>query len=108
MTASHHRTERLNVVNAARALNMSVPVLGERIQRGDVKTEYIAGYTFVAVDEVQRFSAALKEEARAAQAAESERAEQEQRERDGAFIVRQISELQELAEKYGYTPIDEA
>ena len=104
MNNSHHRTERLNVGNAARALNMSVRTLGERIQRGDVKTEYIAGYTFVPVDEIQRFSAALKEEARAAEVAEQEQAEQEQRENDGAHVVRLMQQAREIADRYGYDP----
>ena len=57
--------------------------------------------------EIDRFAAALEEEARAAEVAESERAAQEQRERDGAFIAREVAYLQDLAEKYGYTPITE-
>ena len=103
----HHRTERLNIINAARQLHMSVPALGERIQRGDVKTEYIAGYTFVPLDEVNRLSAAIKEERRVAEDAASEIAAQEQRERDGAHISRLMSEAQTLAAQHGWTPPDE-
>ena len=103
MSATHHRTERLNIINAANALRMSVPALGERIQRGDVQTEYIAGYTFIRLGEIDRFAAALAEEAREAQAAEDERRAEEQRERDGQHIVREIGHLRELAESYGFT-----
>ncbi len=107
MRTNPHRTERLNVVNAALQLGMSVAVLGERIQRGDVTTEYIAGYTFIPLDEIDRFAAALEEERRVAEVEERERAAEEQRERDGAFIAREMSYLQDLAVKYGYTPITE-
>ena len=103
----HHRTERLNVVNAARALNMSIPALGERIQAGDLTTEYHGGYTFVPIAEVHRFADVLREEARAAEVADQERRDQEKRETDGAFLVREMAHLQELAERYGYTPITE-
>ncbi len=57
--------------------------------------------------EIDRFAAALEEERRVAENAERERAAEEQRERDGAFIVREMSHLQELAARYGYTPIAE-
>lgn len=104
MIYNHHRTERLNVTNAARQLRMSVPALGARIQRGDVRTEHIAGYTFIPVDEVKRVAAAIKEEARVAEVAEQEQAEQERQERDGAHVVRLITEAQQIAAKYGYAP----
>ena len=104
MRINPHRTERLNVVNAARALKMSVAVLGERIQRGDVQTEYIAGYTFIPLDEIDRFAAELEEERRVAEVEERERAAEEQRERDGAFIAREMAHLQELAERHGFVP----
>ena len=107
MNNSHHRTERLNIVNAARALNMSVPALGERIQAGDLTSEFHGGYTFIPVAEVHRFADALREEAKAAQEAESERARQEDREKDGAFIAREMTHLEGLARKYGYSRIDE-
>ena len=57
--------------------------------------------------EIDRFAAALEEERRVAEVEERERAAQEQQERDGAFIAREMSHLQDLAKKYGYTPITE-
>ncbi len=107
MRTNPHRTQRRNIVNAARQLGMSVPALGQRIQDGDVKTEHHGGYTFVSLEEIDRLRAAREDERKADEAAESARMGQEQREADGAFIAREMSYLQELAEKYGYTPITE-
>ena len=78
MNHSHHRTERLNLTNAAQQLGMSVRALGQRIQAGEIKTEHIAGYNFVPLDDVARFAGALRDGARAsAEVAEQERKDQE-------------------------------
>ena len=102
MRPNPHRTERLNVVNAARQLGMSVPALGQRIQDGEVKTEYHGGYTFVSLEEIDRLRAAREEEFKAAQVAEQEQKDREQREADGSFIVREMAHLRGLARQYGF------
>lgn len=99
-----HFKERYNVVNAARELGMSVPALGERIQAGEIATEYVHGHTFIAADEIDAFAVRRRQEFEAAVQAESARAAQEQREKDGAHVARLMSEAQDIASRYGYDP----
>ena len=104
MRTNPHRTELLNVVNAARQLGMSVHALGQRIRANEIETEYHGGYVFVPLDEISRFADARREEARAAEVAEQEQRDREQREADGSFIVREMAHLRGLARQYGFDP----
>ena len=99
-----HFKERYNVENAARQLGMSVPALGQRIQDGEITTQFVHGYTFIAADEIDAFADRRQQEFEAAQQAESARAAQEQREKDGAHVARLMSEAQDIASRYGYDP----
>ncbi len=108
MRTNPHRTERFNVVNAARKLGMTVPALGAHIQAGKIATERTAGYTFVSTDEIDAFTVRRRQEFEADQQAEAKAAAQETRERDGAHIARLMSEAQELAGKHGWRPPDES
>ena len=104
MRENPHRRARWNLDDAARQLRMPVRALAERVQRGEITTERLGSYNFIAVNEVDRFAAVLRDEAKDAQAAEQEREAREKRETDGAFIVREMSHIRELAESYGFDP----
>ena len=93
-----------DIEQSAKRSKMPVGALVERIGAGQVETKFNGRRNYIAAGEIARVSAELRREAEAAQAAESETVAQEQRERDGAHIVREISRLRELAEKYGYDP----
>ncbi len=92
---------------SARRLKMPPRALVARIDAGQVTVKFNGRGNFLAASEIRRVSEDLRREAQVAQEAESERAAQEQRETDGAFIAREMTYLQGLAEKYGYTPITE-
>ena len=89
---------------SARRLRMSTGALVERIDAGKVETKFNGRTNFIAAREIGRVSEELRGEYQAAQEAESERAAQEHRETDGAFIAREMAHLQELAERYGFVP----
>ena len=93
-----------DIEESASRLGMPVQALVERIRVGAVRTKYNGRRNYIAAGEIDRLAAALAQEARVAQAAEDERAAKEQQERDGAFIVREMSHLRGLAERYGYVP----
>ena len=97
-----HFKERYNVENAARQLGMSVSALGARIQAGEITTEYVHGHTFIAAGEIDAFTVRRRQEFEAAQQAESGRADQVQREKDGAHVARLMEEAQDIASRYGY------
>ena len=98
------REPHFDIEESASRLGMPVQALVERIRAGHVQTKFNGRRNYIAAGEIDRVAAALAEEAREVQAVESERAAQEQKERDGAFIAREMSHLQELAERYGYVP----
>lgn len=93
-----------DIEESASRLGMPVQALVERIRAGEVQTKFNGRRNYIAAGEVDRLAVALAQQAREAQAVESERAAQEQKERDGVFIAREMVHLQELAKRYGYVP----
>ena len=89
---------------SARRLRMPVGALVERINAGEVEVKFNGRGNFISESEIARVSVNLQREYQAAQEAESEKAVQEQRERDGAHVARLMEEAQDIAAKYGYVP----
>ncbi len=88
--------------DSASRLKMPVGALVERINAGEVETKFNGRRNYISATEIARVSVGLRREAEVAQEAESERVAQERQERDGAHVVRLITEAQQIAEKYGY------
>ena len=98
------REPHYTIGESAKRLKMSKGALVERIDAGKVETKFNGRGNFISAGEIGRVGADLRREAQEAQVADRERREKERRETDGAYIAREVSRLQELAESYGYTP----
>ena len=101
------REPHYSIDDSARQLKMPPRALVARIDDGKVEVKFNGHRNYISAGEIRRVSAELRREAKAAQEAEDERKAEEQREEDGAFIAREMAHLQELAKRYGYTPITE-
>ena len=100
------REPHYSIDESARQLKMPSRALVARIDAGQVTVKFNGRSNFISAGEIARVSAELRHEAKAAQEVESEKAAQEQRETDGAFLVREMAHLQGLAERYGFVPDD--
>ena len=93
-----------NVERAAQRMRISTRGLVERIKEGKVEVQHNGHYNYVLESEIKRVSGELREEAKAFQAAEDKRKADEQRERDGYYIAREMEHLRQTARDHGFDP----
>lgn len=96
-----------NFENAARALKMSTGALVERIKDGHAPAPTHNGVVnLFTVEQVNTYRAKLEGEHRQFEAEQEQEKEQERRQLEGAYIARELEDLQKRAAEFGYPQED--